>query len=186
MKRSCFWSLKALHTVERERISFTWNKHTHVIHITGSGSRGFYCAAGRGWYLFSELQAAGHGFERFNDLSFGCWRVFQSLQPDSLQQLQQVRHQIHLKSLTPENIRSQWIIIIIIIIILRFQGLSLVLDWNASLSCFNWNKLALTDLKIYQCLCFVSRCTAVMYFYKNIYKNHLNVLIDLWPNPDLV
>ncbi len=43
-------------------------------------------------------------------------------------------------------------------------GLSLVLDWNVILSCFNWNKLALTDLKIYQCLCFVSRCTRNVFF----------------------
>ncbi len=44
------------------------------------------------------------------------------------------------------------------------QGLSLVLDKNVNLSCFNWKKLALTDLKIYQCLCFVSRCTPVIFF----------------------
>ncbi len=48
------------------------------------------------------------------------------------------------------------------------QGLSLVLDKNVNLSCFNWKKLALTDLKIYKCLCFVSRCT------------------PLWSNPGLV
>ncbi len=65
------------------------------------------------------------------------------------------------------------------------QGLSLVLDKNVNLSCFNWKKLALTDLKIYQCLCFVSRCTPVMFFSKHVYKNCLNVLIELWSNPGL-
>ncbi len=66
------------------------------------------------------------------------------------------------------------------------QGLSLVLDKNVNLSCFNWKKLALTDLKIYQCLCFVSRCTPVMFFSKHVYKNCLNVLIELWSNAGLV
>ncbi len=66
------------------------------------------------------------------------------------------------------------------------QGLSLVLDKNVNLSCFNWKKLALTDLKIYQCLCFVSRCTPVMFFSKHVYKNCLNVLNELWSNPGLV
>ncbi len=66
------------------------------------------------------------------------------------------------------------------------QGVSLVLDKNVNLSCFNWKKLALTDLKIYQCLCFVSRCTPVMFFSKHVYKNCLNVLVELWSNPGLV
>ncbi len=51
---------------------------------------------------------------------------------------------------------------------------------------FNWKKLALTDLKTYQCLCLVFRCTPVMLFSKPIYKNDFNVLIELWPNPGLV
>ncbi len=51
---------------------------------------------------------------------------------------------------------------------------------------FNGNKLALTDLKIYQCLYFVSKCTPVMFFPRHVYKNDLNVLIELWPNPGLV
>ncbi len=52
-------------------------------------------------------------------------------------------------------------------------------------SCFNWNKLALTDPKIYQCICFVSRCTQVHFFSEHVYKNYLNVLIELWSNPGL-
>ncbi len=66
------------------------------------------------------------------------------------------------------------------------QCLNLVLDQNVSLSCFNWKKLAPTDLKIDQCLWFVSRCTPVMFIPKHIYKKYLNVLIELWPNPGLV
>ncbi len=42
-----------------------------------------------------------------------------------------------------------------------------------------------TDLKIYHCLYFVSRCTPVMCL-RHVYKNVLNFLIDLWPNPGLV
>ncbi len=53
------------------------------------------------------------------------------------------------------------------------KDLNLVLDWNVTLSGFNWNKLALTDPKIYQCLCFVSRCTPVMFFSKHVYKKLL-------------
>ncbi len=46
------------------------------------------------------------------------------------------------------------------------QGLSLVPDERVSLSCFIWKKLALTDLKISQCHCFISRYTPVMFFSK--------------------
>ncbi len=47
-------------------------------------------------------------------------------------------------------------------------------------------QLALTDLKIYQCLYFVSKCTPVMFFLGHVYKNDLNVLKKPWPNPGLV
>jgi len=47
--------------------------------------------------------------------------------------------------------------------------------------------LLLLILKYISAIIFVSKCTAVMfYFSKHIYKNYLNVLIELWPSPGLV